>query len=351
MATLYLIEQNTILRKSGDRLLLCRKPPVNRYSPGVRQDDILVEWPCSDIDHVMVFGNVQITTQTLHQLLEKGIETALFTLHGELLGQVTPPMGKNIFLRIRQFEKYQDNRFRIDFAQKLVYAKICNALHMLRAHAKNNPQILEERELTDLPAALEKINECRDPESLVGLEGSTAATYFKILSKLLPPVWKFAGRSKRPPKDPANAVLSFGYTLAASELASLLDGAGFDPCLGYFHEPDYGRPSLALDLMEPFRHPLVDRLMLTLFNLKILDQTDFTALPRGGTYLSESGKRKFIEHYEKMLGPYQDDLPQENDQPKYRAAFQQQVAHMAKCIKDEVSFAPFRLDEKKINKS
>jgi len=86
--------------------------------------------------------------------------------------------------------------------------------------------------------------------------------------------------------------------------------------------------------------------MLTLFNLRILDQPDFKAMPRGGIYLTESGKRKFIEHYEKMLGSYQDDLPQENDQPKYRAAFQQQVAHLAKCIKDEESFTPFRLDRK-----
>ena len=317
MASLYLIEQNTILRKSGDRLLLCRKPPVNRYSPGVREDDVLVEWPCSDIDHVMVFGNVQITTQALHQLLEQGIETALFTLHGELLGQVTPPAGKNIFLRIAQFEKFQDKEFRVDFAAKIVHAKLSNALNMLRAHAKNNPQLIEESELAGIQPFFAKIEQCKDPGVMTGLEGAGAALYFKILSKLLPPAWQFDGRSKRPPRDPANAVLSFGYTLVASELAALLDGSGFDPCLGYYHEPDYGRPSLALDLLEPFRHPLVDRLMLTLFNTGVLDQDDFTDMPAGGVYLSASGKKKFIKQYEQMLGPYQDDLPQENDQPRF----------------------------------
>ena len=326
-------------------MILCRKPRVKRHSPGVRESDILAEWPCADIDHVMVFGNVQITTQALQHLLKRGIELAIFTRHGNLLGQLTPPMGKNVFLRLHQFEKYKDDNFRLNFSRNIVAAKIDNALCMLRQHLKNHPYIIDPDQLDVMNQYVGKIHSCEEHNVLLGLEGSASAHYFKLLSIMLPSPWQFDGRSKRPPRDPANAVLSFGYTIISSEISSLLDGVGFDPCLGFYHEAAYGRPSLALDLMEAFRHPLIDRLMLNLFNLNILNREDFIPVRGGGIYLSESGKRKFIGQYERMMGKLHDDVPDESNEDKFRAAFQDQVALLAKAVKDEATFCPFRLEK------
>jgi hypothetical protein len=157
------------------------------------------------------------------------------------------------------------------------------------------------------------------------------------------PPWKFAGRSRRPPQDPANAVLSFGYVIVGAELQSVLDGVGFDPYLGFYHQLDYGRPSLALDLLEEFRHSLVDRLTLNLFNMNILNNDDFFNPPKGGVYLNISGKRKFFQHYERLIGEY---LPSAGIDPKakaFRAIFQQQVQALAKAVQGEADYQPFQL--------
>ena len=342
MAVLYLIEQNTILRKAGKRLLLCKRPPINRKTPGVRESDILSEWPCRDIEHIMVFGNVQITTQAMRLLLEHDIETALFTRNGKLVGQLTPPCGKNVFLRLRQYEKYKDTAFRSRFSRAIVTAKIRNALEFLKDYARNHPEVLGHSDMERLIIMEGKLGEVHSAESLLGYEGAASAAYFLLLSKLLAPEWRFPARSRRPPKDPANAVLSFGYTVLANEIAALIDGVGMDPAVGFYHELDYGRPSLALDLLEIFRHTLIDRLMVSMFNLRILTKEDFTEiLSHGGIYLSESGKRKFFRQYEKTMGVYQteEELPTGKG---YRSILQDQVKSLVRTLKEDVPFEPFR---------
>jgi len=332
MATLYLIEQNTVLRKSGDRLLYCHKPPGASTKVGVRQQDILIDLPCADADQVMLFGNVQMTTQAMHQLLAHGIETAIFSLHGSLLGQLTPPAGKNITLRRAQYKKYDDADFRLEFSKRILCHKINYSLSLLSSYETNHPGTFANTEINDIKQLLQKINDAQQLPSLLGLEGSASARYFSYLGRMLSKEWTFAGRSRRPPKDPPNAVLSFGYTIVASELRSLLDGAGFDPYLGFYHEIEYGRPSLALDLVEIFRHALVDRLMLRLFNLNILKKDDFEPAGRGGIYLSASGKKKFFQQYEAMVGSYKGESETKPRPGMFRRAFQTQVANLAKTI-------------------
>lgn len=144
-------------------------------------------------------------------------------------------------------------------------------------------------------------------------------------------------RHKCPPKDPANAALSFGYTIVTSELRSLLDGFGFDPYLGYYHQIHQGRPSLALDLVELYRHSFMDRLMLNLFNLSILNEDDFTEVAKGGIYLSTSGKKKFFVQYEKLAGHYKGQMPMKEDQDAFRRDFQKTVAQLSKIVKGKAA--------------
>ena len=338
MATLYLVEQNTILRKSGDRLLVCAKPPGASVKPGVRQSDIILELPCEDVNHVMIFGNIQLTTQAMHQLLRHGIETAIFSTHGELLGQITPPAAKNILLRKAQYHKYDDSEFRLNFSRHLVQQKIKYSMSLLKEFRHNHPKLDVEMEMKMLDKASINALAAKNLKSLLGIEGSASASYFKVLGKMLPSKWQFSGRTRRPPKDPSNAVLSFGYTIVTSELRAMLDGVGFDPYLGFYHEIDYGRPSLALDLVEIFRHSFIDRLALKLFNLNILNENDFSNVAQNGIYLANSGKIKFFKQYEKMAGTYMsDDNPQASGKG-FRKEFQKQVQNLADTLTKNTQF-------------
>lgn len=347
MSALYLTEQNTILRKSGERLLFCHKPPGASAKPGVRQQDIIIDLPCADVDHVMIYGNVQLTTQAMHQLLTHGIETALFSFYGELLGQITPPAGKNIDLRLAQYERFGDKTFVLNFAQALIWQKITKALEIIRQFVKNNPGIDMAENLHSIEAIRDNLKNVQTCDCLLGMEGSASAQYFQCLGKMLPPQWEFGGRSKRPPLDPPNAVLSFGYTILASELQSLLDGAGFDPFLGFYHQPDYGRASLALDLLELFRHSFIDRLMLRLFNLNILNEQDFMPVPKGGIYLNTTGKVKFFKQYEKMLGMFTSEVEAAAPRASFRALLQKQVYNLAHCLKETkpLEYINFSVDD------
>ncbi|RMG21470.1 MAG: CRISPR-associated endonuclease Cas1 [Methanobacteriota archaeon] len=344
MATLYLIEQNSILRKRGNRLLVCKRPPASRRYSAVLQKDIIRDLPAADVDHVMLFGNIQVTTSALHLLLEKGIELAIFKYGGELLGQLTPPMGKNIPLRIRQFECYRDPEFILGFSRDIVSAKIKNALEFLRQFHWNHPEAFEMKELNILEEMVEKAKQVTDLDNLLGIEGAAAAHYFKLYGTVIRPPWQFTGRSKRPPRDPVNAVLSFGYVIVCSQLQMLLDGMGLDPYLGFYHQVDYGRPGLALDLLEEFRHPLIDRLTATLFNKGVFEQSDFyhpiSTAKHGerAVYLNTSGKRKFFLHYENALNEITPDVKTGDG---FFPIFQCQVNNLIHAIQNNSPYAPY----------
>ncbi|MBN2414938.1 CRISPR-associated endonuclease Cas1 [bacterium] len=297
MATIYLVEQNSVLRKTSGRLRLCKKYYQKRKTPGVRQADVLMEWPGDDIEHIMVFGNIQITTQAMHYMLKRGVETALFSLHGHLLGQVTPPAGRNIMLRSQQYSAAADPVFCLEYAKGLVKRKINDQYNFIIGFRKNHPSVFGKEETEQFIAIKNTAERAETLDALRGHEGAASAHYFSLLGRVLPEKWSFGGRSRLPPKYPPNAVLSFAYTIIYSELWSLLDGAGFDPYLGFYHQIQYGRQSLALDLLELFRIPLADRLMQRLFNLSILNEMDFETVGKGGVYLSISGKKKFFIQY------------------------------------------------------
>jgi CRISPR-associated protein Cas1 len=234
----------------------------------------------------------------------------------------------------------------------VVDAKIRNALFIVRQHRKNHPEKLSDADLAKFDQLLARAAESTSLETLRGLEGAATAAYFQLFGRMLNPPWQFQTRTRRPPLDPVNAVLSFGYVIVGAELQSVLDGVGFDPYLGFYHAIEYGRPGLALDLLEEFRHSIVDRLALNLFNTHVVTNGDFFTPPRGGVYMNTSGKKKFFEHYEKMLGEYVGQLtigPPAGDsrsstgKRSFRAIFQQQVQALAKAVMGEKEYEPFQM--------
>jgi CRISPR-associated protein Cas1 len=160
-------------------------------------------------------------------------------------------------------------------AKVFVRAKLSNALEFVREFNHNHTGKCPENQIQRLAAMSENIESVKELESLLGNEGAAAAIYFDLFSNMLLHTFEFNGRKKRPATDPVNALLSFGYTLIYNEIESLLDGMGFDPYLGFYHEPRYGHATLASDLMEEFRHPLIDSLPLTSLTTVFLRRMTF----------------------------------------------------------------------------
>ena len=330
MANLYLIEQGAVLRKTGDRLIV------------EKDKQVLLEVQCHKIDTVLIFGNVQFTTQAVTELLDHGIELALLTIHGRLKGQLTPMKAKNIVLRLAQYEKYKDPQFVLEISQKIVLAKIVNGLALIRRFSYNHPEIELSAESNFLEEILAKVSEQSAVASIRGLEGIAANAYFEGLKKMCLGSLVFPGRQKRPAPDPINGMLSLGYTLVFNELTSLLDAIGFDPYIGFFHQIDYGRPSLAADLTEEFRHPLVDRFTLNLVNKKVFKAEDFFFHEiEQATYFKREALKEYFRHYENFIQtPFR--LEGGTKEATFRDIFREQIQLLSKCLTESVSYQPFQ---------
>lgn len=332
MANLYLTEQNSILRKTGDRLIV------------QKDDKILLEVQCHKIDAVLIFGNVQFTTQAVHELFEHGIEMAIFTRTGRLIGQITSPATKNITLRLQQFKKYGDEDFRLRLSREIVAGKINNCLNLIRLFSYNHPEIDVATATSTLQATLRDTESVTRIDQLLGLEGSAARAYFDAFGRMLLGDFSFPGRKKHPSTDPVNAMLSLSYTLIFNDISSLLDGLGFDPYLGYFHSVDYGRKSLASDLMEEFRAPIADRLTLNLVNNRMVREEDFYANPKdGGVYFKREALKRYFVKYEETLN-HEFTHPETGQNTTFRKCFRLQAEKLASSIQNDTPYKAFVLE-------
>jgi CRISPR-associated protein Cas1 len=331
MANLYLTEQGSIIRKTGDRLIV------------QKNKEILLDVQCNKIDSVLVFGNVQFTTQALHELFQHGIEMALLTRTGRLIGQLTSPTTKNIELRLEQFRKYQDEHFKFELSKIIVEGKIKNCLSLMAGFSYNHPEIDLKEEQGAMEATIRSLGNVSSIASLRGVEGTAARIYFSSFGKMILGEFTFEGRRKHPSTDPVNALLSLGYTLVFNEILSLLDGLGFDPYLGYYHDAEYGRASLASDILEEFR-ALVDRFALYLVNNRMVKQDDFFKNPQDGTvYLKREALKRYFTEYEKFLN-HEFKHPETGETATLRKCFKIQAEKLAGFIRGTKVYAPFRLE-------
>jgi CRISP-associated protein Cas1 len=314
MAVLYITEEGSVLRKRDERLVV------------EKDGKELMEVELRRLTAVLMLDSVQVTTQALVQLLKFGVEFAILSRAGKLLGQLTPPFGRNILVRKAQFRKETDEAFALTQSKEIVSAKIHNSIQVLIRYmwdTSRHPNIQES--VSKMEETAKKVPTCMDNASLLGLEGCAAALYWRAFGEMMKaPDVVFNGREKHPPPDPINAVLSFGYVLLSNALQSLLDGMGFDPFLGFYHEEDYGRPSLALYLLEPLRAPVVDRFTVRTFNLGILKAQDFEADPEGGVRLTREALRIFFKNWEQHLGKM-----------AIRQVIQEQAEQLSRVFMDE----------------
>ena len=284
----YVVGQGKTVRKRGERL------EVWSY-----EDGKMSEARIREISKVCLYGGAEITTPAMVELMQRNVPVLHFSHGGWFLGICQGMSHKNVLLRIKQFSWAGDEEKSLSIARKIVAAKIENSRMRLRRYDPDVPEMVLES-LADLTRDAENAT---SRQSLLGIEGAAAGAYFSRLGSLLktnPGDFSFEGRNKRPPRDPVNSVLSYLYGVLTKELFTTVQAAGFDPYLGFYHQPRYGRPALALDMMEEFRPVIADAAMLSLFNNEELTAKDFVKTGIGISIMPEA-KRKVIAAYEHRM--------------------------------------------------
>ena len=260
-----------------------------------------------DISDVALFGNVSITTPALAALFEREIPVT-FHSHGGWFRGVAHGVGhRNVEVRTAQYRMSFDEASCLRFARDLVAAKITNQRTILRRNWRGP---LQERQtvLDRLRAAHRSTGRAARAAELLGMEGDAAAIYFRAFAGLLKQPdteaelapFRFEARNRRPPTDPVNAMLSLAYAMLTRHVTIALASVGLDPYRGFYHAPRYGRPALALDLMEPFRPVIADSVVLSAINTGELRPADFVA-GATGTALTQAGRRRFVATFERRL--------------------------------------------------
>jgi len=237
-----------------------------------------------------------------------------------------------------QFESAHDRNFAVAIAKSIVKQKIENSIQVVVNFLHNHPNQELSEILHQLKQIIPTLERKTETSTILGVEGRATVLYFNALKQMFRQGLKFSGRNRRPPKDPVNALLSFGYVLVGNEIQSLLDAIGFDPYIGYLHGIDYGRPSLALDLLEEFRHPLIDRLVLLLANRRILNPEDFEQRSEGGVFLRKRSQKTFFVHYEKAMTQ---PIGRQFGNTCFRDAIRQQAHKLANAIQNRTQYVPF----------
>jgi len=252
-----------------------------------------------DVSQVNLLGNIQVSTQAVRELCSRGIPVNYFSYGGWFYGTVTGPAHKNVLLRQAQFRAAADPERCLEVSRALVVAKIRNCRTMLRRNLDSPAADL----LAELKELAGQAHRAASLETLLGLEGYAGKLYFQAFPKLFKKAglaFDFSGRNRRPPLDPVNAMLSFAYSLLSRDLTTTLQGVGFDPYQGFYHQPRYGRPALALDLMEPFRPLIGDSTVLWCINNGVLAPGDFI-FAAGACNLGSTGRKTFIQAFERRM--------------------------------------------------
>lgn len=293
MPPLYVVQQNTKLRINNRRLQVEKEE-----DGGV---DVLASVPLGQVEQVVLFGNISLTTPAIDALLAQNSDVVFLTQNGEyrgrLIGEVTP----HVPLRKAQYERLSQSGFVLETAKGIVRSKLSHQRALLTRHNRDRSDAVIDSAKDELSRAISAVERKETSASLRGLEGAATAAYFEGFRRLFDAQWQFSNRNRRPPADPVNVLLSFGYTLLAQASSGAVQAAGLDPYFGILHEVVYNRPALGLDVMEEFR-PVVDGVVLWVCHSGQVTVDDFeNGNADRPILLKEQGKRRFVEAYEQRM--------------------------------------------------
>lgn len=344
MSTLYLTQQGSVLNKDHERFRVRYSQRTNQASSRSSRVPHLstIEIPIREVEQILIFGNVQLSTAAMAVCFAQQIPTLFLSQVGRYKGHLWSSERRDLPTESAQFGRRPDRFFQLEMARSMVYGKVTNArLTLLRLNRKRRVDPVSTR-IKRLTQHLTLIEQATTISELRGYEGSAARFYFESLGQLITnPEFCFTHRNRRPPRDPVNSLLSFGYTLLFNNVMSLILAEGLNPYLGNLHRSDRKEPHLAFDLMEEFRAPVVDSLVMAVVNQKVFQLDDFT-IPneQGGVYLEDAPRRRFLKHFEERISS-ETYVKAMNKTVSLRRAIQFQIQQYKRCLKESVAYTPF----------
>ncbi len=324
MAVIYVREHGATVGVVNDRVQVRRKRRVVQEIPAVQVDRLVLMVPA------------YITQPAVRYLMARGVDVVYVSQNGRFYGQFTRGDGTHVKLRLAQFRKFHDARFRLRLAQQFILGKVAGMESVWRQQRRHGAL---QAKLSQLQRIGRKIPAAGSLESLRGLEGSATSISYAMLRKALQGEWRFNRREYNPPRDPVNAMLSLGYTLLYSHMSSLLHTHGLDPYLGFFHEPKRGHAALASDMIEEWRCPMVDALVLRLVNTGQIRPADFTTVRKRCT-MTRASLERFTMAFEERLRKHNAFANQSTDPV---GGLPGQVRQLVRVLLDkQKDYTPFR---------
>lgn len=294
--TLYVTSEGAWLNKDGENIVVS--------VDGAERGRV----PIHTIGSILGFGRVLISPPLLGACAEAGISVSYFSEHGRFLARVEGPVSGNVLLRRTQYRWADEATRRDPIIKSIVAGKVLNQRTVLTRALRDHGDAMPEVDRNELSAAADRLGAIvrrlekpTNGDGMRGFEGEAGLVYFSVFDQLVlgeKPTFAFTGRSRRPPLDATNALLSFVYALLTADVRAALEGVGLDPSVGYLHVDRPGRPSLALDLVEEFRPFFADRLVLSLINRRQLAAKDFSSLDNGATLLTDDGRKTVLVAYQ-----------------------------------------------------
>ena len=299
--TVYVTNESAYLSLDGENLI-CKI-----------DGEIKLRIPFENIENIVCFNYIGCSPALMGKCVSRTIPINFVSPQGHFLAKVCGETKGNVFLRISQIDKFRGEG--IVLAKNTMAAKFSNSRQLIRRTLHDNAELRDDQDMLSvldiLKEGIDKVYDAENIEEIVGIEGYCAQSYFSVFDKLITNKssgMKFDTRTKRPPLDPVNAELSFVYTLATCDFASALETVGLDSYIGYCHKLKSGRASLACDMVEEVRG-IVERFVLTLINLRIINENDFTKQVSGAVWLNDDGRKKVLSRWqekkrEDMMHPY-----------------------------------------------
>jgi CRISP-associated protein Cas1 len=328
MGTVYITQDDSFIGKVDERLNV-------RF-----EKKTILDVPLIKMDGLVIMGRASISPAAIAELIDKKIPLSFLTNNGKYIARLEPEMNKNIFVRTAQWKAVGKSAQAVHVTKGFVRGKLKNYRQTL-LQSQRRYELNLNAGIAQLSNAIASLDQANSINTIRGYEGAGSAAYFGCFHQLIRvDNFSFATRNRRPPTDPVNSLLSLGYSLLRHDIQGALNIVGFDPYLGYLHTERYGRPSLALDLMEEFRPLIVDAIVLTAINRRMLAPKDFITEPvSGAVSLTKEGLHIFLRLYqEKKQDKFKHPVMQK--QLTYQESMEIQARLLAKYLMGELDKYP-----------
>lgn len=291
--TVYITSGNKYLSLDGENVVVSEN------------HDEIGRFPLHNIQGIVTFGYSGASPALMGACAKRNIDLAFMTMNGKFLARITGETKGNVTLRKTQYRISDNEEQSIKISRNFILGKVYNSRWVLERAIRDYPMRVDVEKLKTSSKYLQKrlndIRKCESSASLLGIEGEAASTYFSVINELILQQQNdfiFNGRSRRPPLDAVNALLSFSYSMLAGMCASALEAVGLDSYVGFYHKDRPGRASLALNLMEEFRSVMSDRFVLTLINKRIINKSHFLMKEDGAVLLNDIGRKVFLKSWQ-----------------------------------------------------